>query len=299
MLLPTAIIAGAPKCGTTSLFSYLSAHPSICASIVKETYFLIDPDYTLYRPDRNILGQGLEGYRQFFEPSDEGTDKVYLEATPDYLYQRTPLDVLPRFESLPLIIFVLRKPSERIYSLFRFAQNNVAVLDQSIEFADFLEMVKGNDKRLNKRPILQNAIEHSRYVRYIDRWRAALGEELIHIIIFEDMVENPRRCVRNLCALFDIDTDFYNSFSFETKNSTKNVVSATLHRIRRKYGNLLPEGLLKRTASCLYRFINVSRVSGIEKSKEDWQQIQYLDEEFLPYNTKLEKRYRIDLSNWR
>lgn len=298
MLVPTAIIAGAPKCGTTSLFNYLAAHPSISASVVKETRFLIDPDYPLYQPDRNILGQGLEGYRQFFDDSDEGGAKVYLEATPDYLYQRTPLDVLPKFESAPLIVFVLRKPSERVYSLFRVAQNNVAILDQAIKFGEFIEMVRTNDNRLAKRPILKSAIEHSRYVRYIDRWRAVVGKHSIHIVVFEEMVNDPKKCIRDLCALLDIDADFYNSFSFKTKNATETIASAALHRIKRKYANLVPESALRRVASRLYRSVNVSRTLGIEMSQEDSELIDSLEIDFLPYNNELAERYSLDLSYW-
>jgi hypothetical protein len=39
MVLANAIIAGTNKAGTTSLFRYLSDHPEVCASNIKEISF--------------------------------------------------------------------------------------------------------------------------------------------------------------------------------------------------------------------------------------------------------------------
>jgi len=40
--LPNLVIAGAPRCGTTSLFSWLKDHPQVGAATVKETFYLMD-----------------------------------------------------------------------------------------------------------------------------------------------------------------------------------------------------------------------------------------------------------------
>ena len=47
-VVPNLMIAGAPKCGTTSLHHYLADHPSVCASIEQESRFLMDEAYPLY-----------------------------------------------------------------------------------------------------------------------------------------------------------------------------------------------------------------------------------------------------------
>ena len=41
------IIGGTTKAGTTSLHAYLSDHPQVCASSIKETRFFLDRDYPL------------------------------------------------------------------------------------------------------------------------------------------------------------------------------------------------------------------------------------------------------------
>lgn len=66
------IIGGAPKTGTSSVFKYLSDHPDINPSKVKETGYFLD-DNTL----------SFESYKQQFTFSD--TDKIFLEASTAYL----------------------------------------------------------------------------------------------------------------------------------------------------------------------------------------------------------------------
>ena len=67
MTYPNSIIAGAPKCGTTSLFYYLSSHPEVCSSNIKETRYLLDKDDALFNKKRNYYIDGIEGYKHYFK----------------------------------------------------------------------------------------------------------------------------------------------------------------------------------------------------------------------------------------
>ena len=111
---PNIILAGAPKCGTTSVFDYLNGHPEICASSVKETYYLMDEDYSL-AGEYNIHEHGLKGYEHYFSHCRSAAGKLRLEATPDYLYQMTPLKEIPKWPETPKLFFGLRKPEDRVY----------------------------------------------------------------------------------------------------------------------------------------------------------------------------------------
>ena len=108
MTLPNLVIAGAPKCGTTSLFRWLADHPQVATSNVKETFFLMDRGHSMARKESNYHQHGLAAYESFFAtcPAD---CSIVLEATTHYLYQETALDVLSTLPSEPQIIFVLRE----------------------------------------------------------------------------------------------------------------------------------------------------------------------------------------------
>lgn len=297
MILPNLIIAGAPKCGTTSLFEYLASHPEVCPSNVKETYYLMDADYPLYQKDWNFKGNGLAGYEQYFQDCDTEHFSIFVEATPDYMYQRVPLEVLPTFKETPTIIFVLRKPSDRIYSLFRFAKNNLAILDKHLSFAQYLDMVNSKDGGLVGRPILLNAIEHSKYSKYLMQWMKALGSDRIKVFLFEDMVANPAVFMSRLSLMLGIDQKYYDTYPFGRKNETYVIRNTGLHRMMRSYGDKVSIKPIRWLAHKMYKISNMREASD-NKSEEDKRVLQELDSIFAPYNDELEKLSALDLARW-
>src|SRR3954447_18864580 len=83
--LPDFVIIGAPKCGTTSLFTYLAAHPLVLPSTTKEVHFV--------DRERNFA-RGERWYRSWFPRRSalvkagaaHGSDRAVCgEATPNYL----------------------------------------------------------------------------------------------------------------------------------------------------------------------------------------------------------------------
>ncbi|MGH8010521.1 MAG: sulfotransferase domain-containing protein, partial [Candidatus Binatia bacterium] len=109
--LPTLLIIGAQRCGTSSLFKYLGAHPRCKASIRKEVRF-----FTQY------YDRGENWYRSHFPlalSGDSGSTGVTFEASPDYLLDpRTPSRVVRHLPDIRLIA-ILRNPIERAYSHYR------------------------------------------------------------------------------------------------------------------------------------------------------------------------------------
>ncbi len=294
---PSLIIAGAPKCGSTSLFDWLSSHPKVCASSVKETYFLMDEGYPLFRAENNIHKCGIEGYGNFFNHCIKG-DQLLLEATPDYLYQKTALQVIGSLPTLPIALFILRKPSHRVYSLYQFARNNVSVLPKNISFRSFVEAVMGNDSEsfLRNRPILQRAISHSQYVDYLECWVSRLGEA-VRVLLFEDMCDDPKGFMVDLSAQLGLDPTHYEDFDFSVKNQTYAVKHHALHRFKRKLSKCLPHGAYRQLLRGIYAMLNTQVAS--KKSSDDVLMLETLDQHFLPYNKRLENLLDIDLSVWK
>ena len=81
LVLPNTVIAGAPKCGTTSLFRWLNDHPDACGSTTKEPRYLIDPDSCLFDKTSNFHDHGLEGYEAYFEHCAGSSPKVMWSNT--------------------------------------------------------------------------------------------------------------------------------------------------------------------------------------------------------------------------
>lgn len=248
----------------------------------------------------NFRDHGLDGYRSYFEGC-EGTDAtVVLEATPVYIYQRTAPEVLARFEPVPQIVFLFRKPSERVYSHFTFLRDSHARIESEVRFDKFVELVSTGDERVPKYGHAKDVIAHSRYVEYLPPWLERFPATHLHYFLFEDLRRDQRGFGRMVAQRLGIDPSFYDSYAFPRKNRTIRIRNQHVHRVRRRIGASLPARTRKRlkaaTASA-YALVNVDR-SPIRRTTEEEEVLAELDEAFEPYNRRLAEVTGLDLSAW-
>lgn len=126
--LPDFLIVGAPKAATTSLYGFLSQHPEVCLSEIKEPeYFSLLGEKRVYFSDTRLGKQekiihskemSLEKYCHLFKDKE----KILGEASTTYLYlhERTIPRVVDLYlkqnAALPKIIISLRDPIDRAWS---------------------------------------------------------------------------------------------------------------------------------------------------------------------------------------
>jgi hypothetical protein len=302
---PNLVIAGAPKCGTSSLFNWLVDHPDVCGSSVKETFFLMDRDNPLRRKACNFHDHGLEAYASFFPDCSSG-DRIVVEATTHYLYQQTALDVLASLATRPRILFVLRKPSERVLSSFGFSRNNLGRVRGDLSFSDYVRLVESGDdprtfeRRLGAGPsayVLARDLRYSRYVDYLAQWRDRVGEDRMRILLFEEMSADPRREVQTICDWLGIDPSFYASYDFTARNRTVAVRSPRLQRLAIAVARRMRDSKVKALAKRL--FVALQSGSGKPaRSGQDEAALDRLDAQFKPWNDRLSQQFGLDLDPW-
>lgn len=299
MILPNLIIAGAPKCGTTSLFTWLADHPDVCGASVKETRFLLDPDDPHFDSSSNYHVHGLAGYEAYFRHCGTSSAPFILEATPDYLYQETAPKVLASLEPVPDILFVLRKPSDRVYSHYQFARNDRAVIQADLTFREFVSLARGGGPHRD-RAYAQEVFDHSFYFNYLGRWLDRFPSTNVHVFVFEELKRDPQRFARGLATEIGIDPDFYDGYPFRRRNPSYRVRWHGLHSARRALGRRLPprpRRILKRATQKAYARLNV-RGASFARSDEENEVLEQLDREFRAHNELLSRELRIDLSAW-
>jgi len=303
MTFPNVIIAGAPRSGTSSVFRWLSDHPEVCGSNIKETFYLMDIDSPLRNLKFNFLDDGLPGYQKFFENCSQ-TNKVILEATTHYIYQHTPIEVLSKFKPLPHIIFVLRKPSARIYSSYQYTKNNRAKFTKDIPFHQIIDKVLNNKGKelfdfceAKSAYVLINDIKYSQYIDYISRWLSEFDRDHIHIFLLENIKENPYRVFSDLSRRIDIDPQFYKSYQFERQNETLYLKNKWIHKQARKVARIIKSDRIK--IFLKKKYLNSQSSYDIrEISEEDRKTLKILDNYFMPFNEKLSQKLDIDVSAW-
>src|SRR5580692_5743985 len=107
---PNFFIVGAPKCGTTALNHYLSAHPEIFMAKKEMHHFGADLKFgsQFFRRDRDeYLAEFAEGHGR----------KGVGETSVWYLFSREAAAELKAFNPEARVIIMLREPVEMVQSL--------------------------------------------------------------------------------------------------------------------------------------------------------------------------------------
>lgn len=209
------IIAGVPKAGTTSLFRYLSDHPDICGSNLKETCFFLDPGYP--RKIRLRYKDGLENYESYFNHCEN--QKIRLEATPVYLYSHGTPEKIKR--SLPNVklIFILRDPIDRLVSYYRF-ERQANVIPSHISFEDFVMTQLENGKPVDSLPIYMRALEEGNYAKYLEPFFDTFDKDEIFIIHYDELKDNPFVLLESISCFVGIESGFYKNYKFDVYHSS-------------------------------------------------------------------------------
>lgn len=214
------LIGGAPKSATTSLYSYLSDHPSICASSRKETYFFARSfDHQKVCQDEETLS-AFEGY--FAHCRDQ--ESLRIEATPYTLYSKGAAEKIANLLPNSVLLFILRDPVERLISDYHFAvqREHPSAKGTVDDFMEWQRWIKGDTP---------NLLEMGCYARYIRRYYDVLGPGRSLVIFFEEFIKDPALEMKRLCSSVNIDSAFYTDYPFETRNRTVNVRYPLLNRM--------------------------------------------------------------------
>ena len=276
---PNLVVAGAPKCGTSSLYFWLAAHPEVAASREKETFFWA-PEVNRFNTRCNHIQHGPDAYASLF--AHTAGAKVRFEATAPYIYYSEAWTGLSRLPEKPLVLFVLREPAARTQSQYLFGLHRTKRI--SATFSDYL-----------KDPHILN---HGHYMRYLAEWEANLGRDHLIIWQFEKVTRDPRSAMKSLATQLGIDPDFYNDFDFAVRNETVAIRSRRLHRLGLRLQSMVP---LAVQDVLLPMYLKLNGAGRPKASAELKAQTNALKAEFAASNRELARSFpeSIDLELWK
>ena len=204
--LPTFIIVGAFRCGTSSLHEYLRSHPDVFAPALKELHF--------FDRDANFCGQ-YDTYRRHFR--DWSGQSAIGEATPAYWLRGMTSDLRGNHQycldddagsrlaaALPAVktIISLRDPVGRAYSQYR--RNRRLGREKTTSFLAALD----EERRGLRRPEMTRMcwIYHNRYAFHLSRWLELFPRHQIKVLIFEEWIHKPEETIQELCEFLNIES---------------------------------------------------------------------------------------------
>jgi hypothetical protein len=180
--LPTFLLIGAMKAGTTSLFHYLSAHPQIATPDYKAPEFFVA---------ESNWHRGVDWYRQQFPPT--GPDILAIgEASNAYAkyprHRGVPARIAAHLPDVRLV-YVVRDPVARIRSHY---QTRVA---EGSEKAAFAEAVFSNSIYL----------DYSRYAMQIEQYLDHFPREQLLVITSEELRAAREPTMRKVYDFVGVD----------------------------------------------------------------------------------------------
>ena len=193
---PNLFVAGAPRCGTSSLHAWLQAIPGIYMSRIKEpNYFsrqVIGDDNPLIKPIRDE-----RQYLRLF--SDAGDAKVVGEASPNYLEDPEAPVLIDRTIPGAKVIVSLRDPVERLHSLYLMLRNNLPGM------GSFMNEIRRGLARQDDPNLALVAPRTGLYAGQVERYRSIFGKSRFKVLIFEEMMSDIPGTLREVLDFLDID----------------------------------------------------------------------------------------------
>jgi len=183
-LIPTFLVIGAMKCGTTSLCAYLRQHPEVYVPEQKDVYFFSND---------NIYAKGWDWYLQQLKEGigckqiGEGTDNYSKIAEFPNAAKR-----IKRHVPHAKLLYIVRNPIQQIESAWA-----------------HMKVMNGESLPFESAIFSRNFyVDNCRYLRQINVYRELYDERSIKVIFLEDMIEDIDRVMKDVFDFLGVDSSF-------------------------------------------------------------------------------------------
>ena len=227
-MFPSFMIIGGRRCGSSSLFNYLSEHPRTASSSRKEIHFF---DTKFHK--------GLKWYRSHFPTnfykslyqSKHKKNLLAYEASPYYLTHpiapKRISNILPNIK----IIVLLRNPVERAFSDWKHAGQETLTFEEALKQES--QKIDGEEERIIENPNYISLTHWRRayryqgnYKKFLKRWFDYFPKEQFHIIKSEDLYHNTSSVMNDVYKFLNIESfelEKYDRFNFTDDKIKMNI----------------------------------------------------------------------------
>lgn len=230
-VLPTALVIGPMKAGTSWIQRYLASRTDICLPYgVKETFFF----------DKNY-GKGIEWYRWHFCACNGRKLCAVIEVAPTYFHSvAAPARIRECLGDIPLVV-TLRDPVERAWSHYLHLRR------------------KGYTRSTLKAAVeaYPEIVQASQYEECLARWTSVFRRELLTEVWLEELARSPDEYVRSICGGLCIPYASPPGDVYGADNAATHPHSARLASLSTRIANFL-------RARRLYWIVNLGKTLGLK-----------------------------------
>ena len=225
---PDFFIAGAPKCGTTSLWIYLRTHPAVFMPANKE------PNYFCSDFPADLRVGTLTEYEALFATAPPHA--LTGEASVFYLYSKVAIGEIMARNANAKIIVMLRNPLEATRSMHSFRWNNRLENVSDFERAWRLQAARLEGRHLPPRwpyPVLLQYGAQNSYAPQVRRLLEQVPREQCLFLLFEEFFADPPRQFARVLEFLGLPPDPGRT-AFPVVNQTVGLRSLRLNQLLRQ-----------------------------------------------------------------
>ncbi|HPG00808.1 MAG TPA: sulfotransferase [Kiritimatiellia bacterium] len=203
-VLPNFLIAGAAKCGTTSLYYHAKQHPDVFMCSPKE------PDFFFAQFSKiptNGIGDDCQSvvrdYDEYCRLFEDAAGKAAIgdaSHTNLYYHQKT-IPLIKQYLGDPKIVIILRNPVERAFS------THTALTLQGREFLPFEEALREEPKRIKEG--WRSTWAYQTLGFYTHQVKAFLDHfSAVKVCLFDDLKREPVSLIQDIYRFLGVDPSF-------------------------------------------------------------------------------------------
>ena len=206
-MMPTFLLIGAMKAGTTALYQALDQHPGVFMSPVKEpNFFAFAEDPPSFEAPLDRSPDGINhttiadpaAYEALYDAADSGQARG--EASHTTLYWPEGAANVARFAPDARLVAMLRNPIERAYSEYmHFVRDGHEPLDS------FAAALDAEAERIEANWAFGRYVDRGRYHEQLRRFYDRFPAEQIQVYLFDDFREDPAAIIRDLYQFIGVD----------------------------------------------------------------------------------------------
>lgn len=209
MSLPTFLVIGAAKSGTTALYSYLGQHPDVYVPALQEpSWFSFDgqtleftaPDGAEPALNRSITERSI--YEELF--ADAAPGQARGDVSPAYLYWPGTAEKARSEVPEARVLAILRNPVDRAYSAFMHARR-----EGREPLADFRSALEAEPERISRNcGFIWRYRDLGRYPIQVRRWLDQFPPDQIMFGTYDEFSADPVGFCRRAQAFIGVDDGF-------------------------------------------------------------------------------------------
>ncbi len=206
---PNLLLIGGPKCGTTSLLTWMRKHPEIYHPWEKmpvsasESGFLLggisDIPFSPTKPKGTLLIPNeinMENYND---------EKWIIDKSPQHLYSKKALDIVDKSLPNSKIIITLRDPFDLLIS---WHGEMIKGLNYDIDLNELIDkldninwVIDDNDEST------WSFLNYPQYSKFVTSWIETLGVSRVKVIKLSSIKEKPDQVLESISKWLEIDPE--------------------------------------------------------------------------------------------